>query len=80
MGNISSRGKVTMVMPVKQKMRQYFLMVEGRSEQDDFFDTLGTEKCVLIIFFLMFSLIDRLRISVCKSYVSHNVFSPYGPL
>lgn len=55
-------------------------MVEGRSEQDDFFDTLGTEKCVLIIFFLMFSLIDRLRISVCKSYVSHNVFSPHGPL
>lgn len=47
---------------------------------DYFFDTLGTEEYVLIIFFLMFSLIDRLRISVCKSYISHNIFSPYGPL
>lgn len=54
-------------------------MVEGRvnNSQRWLFWYLGHWRICFDYFFLMFNLIDQLQISVCKSYISHNVFSPF---
>lgn len=54
------------------------MMVEGRSEQLSqitFLIPWALKNMFwFFFFFLMFNLINRLRISVCRSYISHSIF------